>query len=368
MDTLRRSLAGHNLLLPDDLQQSNLAGGAADPLLARADVAFGQPEPRQVIELSNLRWVHLTTAGYTRYDSPTVRDALSRRGAVLTTSSWVYEEPCAEHALAMMLSLARQLPPMLLEQQSDRAWRQAKHRARSRLLAGQTAVLFGYGTIARRLSELLGPLGMELVGVRRVPKGDEPIRVVPTGESDDLLGQADHVVNVLPAAAGTDLYFDARRFGLMKPGAAFYNIGRGTTVDQTALLPALQSGRLSAAYLDVTDPEPLPPGHPLWSAPNCYITPHTAGGHSEEFERLALHFLNNLKRFEAGQPLADRVIHLVARGGQCFGAEPGERIAADVPAGTRPPAPSVGATARESSTTPATAAAPSPGGAASTKP
>jgi phosphoglycerate dehydrogenase-like enzyme len=308
LDTLRRSLAGHNLLLPDDLQQSNLAGGSVDPLLARADVAFGQPDPRQVIEQTNLRWVHLTTAGYTRYDTPAVRDALAARGAMLTTSSWVYEEPCAEHALAMMLSLARQLPPMLLEQHSDRAWRQAEHRARSRLLVGQSAVLFGYGTIARRLSELLGPLGMHLVGVRRIPKGNEPIRIVPTAESDALLGQADHVVNILPAAAGTERYFDARRFGLMKPGAAFYNIGRGTTVDQPALLSALQSGRLSAAYLDVTDPEPLPPGHPLWSAPNCYITPHTAGGHAEEFERLALHFVNNLRRFEGKEVLVDRVV------------------------------------------------------------
>lgn len=308
MERLRHSLAGHNLLLPPDLQQSNLAGGTPDPLLAQADIAFGQPDPRQLIELSNVRWAHLTTAGYTRYDTPAVRDALTRRGAMLTTSSWVYEEPCAEHALAMMLSLARQLPPALLEQQTDRVWRQAHHRARSRLLVGQTAVLFGYGTIARRLSELLGPLGMNLIGVRRTPKGDEPIRIVPTVASDALLGQADHVVNILPAASGTAHYFDARRFGLMKPGAAFYNIGRGTTVDQSGLLSALQSGRLSAVYLDVTDPEPLPPGHPLWSAANCYITPHTAGGHAAEFERLAMHFVNNLKRFEAGQLLADRVI------------------------------------------------------------
>ena len=115
-------------------------------------------------------------------------------------------------------------------------------------------------------------------------------------------------MNILPAAAGTEGYFDAGRLAKMKPGAIFYNIGRGTTVDQAALRSALESGRLAAAYLDVTDPEPLPPDHPLWSAPNCYITPHTAGGHRQEVERLAAHFLNNLKRFEAGEPLADRVI------------------------------------------------------------
>jgi phosphoglycerate dehydrogenase-like enzyme len=94
----------------------------------------------------------------------------------------------------------------------------------------------------------------------------------------------------------------------MKPGAVFYNIGRGTTVDQVALIAALKAGPLSAAYLDVTDPEPLPPNHPLWTAPNCWITPHTAGGHDDEFGRLAGHFLQNLGRFGRGETLADRVI------------------------------------------------------------
>ena len=94
----------------------------------------------------------------------------------------------------------------------------------------------------------------------------------------------------------------------MKRGAVFYNIGRGTTVDQDALGEALRSGQLRAAYLDVTDPEPLPPEHPLWTTPNCVITPHTAGGHADEWVRLVKHFLVNLRRHEAGQPLLDRVI------------------------------------------------------------
>ena len=94
----------------------------------------------------------------------------------------------------------------------------------------------------------------------------------------------------------------------MKPGAAFYNVGRGTTVDQDALLAALQSGHLAAAWLDVTDPEPLPPAHPLWTTPNCYITPHSAGGHRTEPARLLQHFLGNLRLFERGETLNDRVI------------------------------------------------------------
>jgi phosphoglycerate dehydrogenase-like enzyme len=95
---------------------------------------------------------------------------------------------------------------------------------------------------------------------------------------------------------------------LMKTGAVFYNIGRGTTVNQSSLDSALRSGRLAAAYLDVTDPEPLPPDHLLWAAPNCFITPHIGGGHGDESLTLVSHFLENLKRFEAGEAMLDRIV------------------------------------------------------------
>jgi phosphoglycerate dehydrogenase-like enzyme len=94
----------------------------------------------------------------------------------------------------------------------------------------------------------------------------------------------------------------------MKPTAIFYNLGRGDTVDQAALIAALSTNRLRAAYLDVTNPEPPPPDSPLWHLPNCHITPHTAGGHADEFQRLAAHFLANLRRYDEGQKLLDQVI------------------------------------------------------------
>ena len=121
------------------------------------------------------------------------------------------------------------------------------------------------------------------------------------------LPHADHVMNIMPQNAESDRFFDARRFGLMKPGATFYNIGRGTTVDQMALLGAMVARRIAAAYLDVTDPEPLPADHPLWTTPNCFITPHTAGGSADEFSRLGRHFIDNVKRFNRGEQLEDRV-------------------------------------------------------------
>lgn len=306
--SLEAALAGHVLLRPASLQSLNLVAAPPDPQFFEADVAFGQPDPGQILASNRIKWVHLTSAGYTRYDREDLRTTMRERGVALTTSSHVYDEPCAQHVLAMMMSLARQLPYAQDDQRGERAWPAAPLRAKSNLLLGQRVLIYGYGTIARRLTELLGPLKMDLVGVRRKPKGDEPIRVIPDSEADAMLPTADHVVNILPANPSTDGYFTAERFGRMKPGVVYYNIGRGTTVDQTALLAALQSKHISAAFLDVTDPEPLPADHPLWAAPNCFITPHTAGGHATEFERLADHFLHNLERFQSHQELLDRVI------------------------------------------------------------
>jgi phosphoglycerate dehydrogenase-like enzyme len=307
-DLLVEGVAPHRLVMVDEV---GLGGrGQADPRLLEADVALGQPDVGQVIASARLRWVHLTTAGYTPYDRDDVRAALGARGAALTKSSLVYDEPCAEQLLAYLCTEARQLPAMLSIQQTTRAWPQKEFRGRSRLLRGQSVVIVGFGSIARRLCELLAPLQLEVSAIRRTIGGDEP---VPTWLSDDpralaALGRADHVIDVLPGSPSTERFFDAARLAALKPGAVFYNVGRGTTVDQEAVRAALLSGRLRAAYLDVTTPEPLPPEHPLWTTPGCYITPHTAGGHEDEPQRLVRHFLENLRRFTARQPLLDRVI------------------------------------------------------------
>ena len=308
MAELRQGIGPHRLLLSPVRNTLNLAPGAADPLLAEADVALGQPDPQQIIAVDRLRWVHLTTAGYTRYDTEQVRSALSARGAALTNSSSVYAEPCAEHVLAMMLALARRLPQCWEDQATTHQWRAAEHRRNCHLLEGQTALILGLGSIGRRLAELLQPFRMRVLAIRRTVVGDEPIPAYPYSQAAELVPQADHVIDLLPANASTEDFFNADLIGAMKRTAYFYNIGRGTTVDQIALRTALEVGRIAGAYLDVTDPEPLPSDHPLWRMPNCRITPHTAGGHHDEFERLVRHFLSNLWRFERGEPLLDRIV------------------------------------------------------------
>jgi phosphoglycerate dehydrogenase-like enzyme len=307
-DILSRGIAPHRLVLASQMSTLNLVGSPPDQLLESADIAFGQPEAKQVMELPNLRWIHLTTAGYTSYDRQDVRQALLARGAALTTSSGVYDEPCAQHVLAMMMAFARGLPQSLTAQLQDRSWPAAVRRSNSFLLNGQTALLCGFGEIARKLSRLLSPFDMNLIGVRRKIRGDEPIRMISEDQIDDYLPHADHVINVLPANESTFEFFNAKRFARLKQGAYFYSIGRGNTVDQPALIEALQVSRLAAAYLDVMTPEPLPPDHVLWRMPNCFITPHTAGGDRAEMENLANHFLENFHRYQSGAPLLNRVM------------------------------------------------------------
>jgi phosphoglycerate dehydrogenase-like enzyme len=302
---LEQGLGGHRLERALEMPEYNQPLGRPDPRLPGADVVFGQPEAEQCVASARLRWVHVASAGYTTFAATDVAAALAARGVPVTTSSSVYDEPCAQHALAFMLADARQLPRSIRDGASA-AWNTVPTRAGSFLLGGHTVLLVGYGANARRLAELLAPFGVRVVGFRRRPLGDEPIEVRPIAELEDWLARADHVVDILPAALDTEGFFDLRRFSAMKRGAVFVNIGRGATVDQDALLVALR-GHLRAAYLDVTSPEPLPAGHPLWSQPNCTITPHVAGGHADEHDRLVALFLDNLQRFLHGQSLLGRV-------------------------------------------------------------
>jgi phosphoglycerate dehydrogenase-like enzyme len=307
MRRLREGVGDHRLLLSTVRESSVLAGGTPDPEMAEADIAFGQPSVGDCLRYPRLRWVQLTTAGYARYDTDEFRENFRARGARLTKSSVVYAEPVAQHVMAMILALARNLLPSYRDQLTDHAWHFLEHRRTSRLLCGQTVLLLGYGTIGRRLAELLAPFRCEIYAVRRQTRSERGVRIVPEEDLTRVLALADHVVNLLPESETTRNWVNARRLACFRPGSRFYNVGRGTTVDQNALLAALQAGIPAAAYLDVTEPEPLPPDHPLWTAPNCFITPHTAGGRHDQNDALVDHFLANLAAFTEGRPLVDAV-------------------------------------------------------------
>jgi phosphoglycerate dehydrogenase-like enzyme len=308
MKLLREGTAPHRLLFPAQMLDSVLVSAATDPIFAEADIAFGQPDAASVMKSDRLRWLHLTTAGYTRYDTPEFRAHAARRGLLVSNSSRVYAEACAQHVLAFMLAESRHLPEALPAHCPNNSPEWGRLRNTSFHLQGQSAVILGYGVIAARLIEMLAPFRMAITAYRRQPRGDEGVPTVALEGLPAPLASADHVISILPENAESRKFISAERLAKMKPGAIFYNIGRGTTVDQEALAASLQSGHLGAAWLDVTDPEPLPEDHILRRTPRCYITPHTAGGHGNESHTIVSIFLQNLRLFLDGSPLIDRIM------------------------------------------------------------
>ena len=299
---------GHLLLVSPKASPMVLAAGGADPLLAEAEVAFGQPDVAQSMACPRLKFIELSSAGYTRYDRDDFRAAMKRAGVPVTNASGVFADPCAQHVLAQMLALERNLPAQLRNQDGPREWRYLGDRFSNGTLTQRHVLLLGYGAIGKRMAELLKPFGSTVTAYRRTPRGDEGIPMVGEAGLAAGLAAADHVVNILPDSPATTGWMSSTRFASMKPGARFYNIGRGTTVDQPALMAALASGHVGAAYLDVMDPEPLPPAHPLWAAKNCFITCHIGGGTREQDENLSHHFLANLAAFAKGGKLVDRIM------------------------------------------------------------
>lgn len=306
--TTELAKAGCRLIQSAVSSRSVLTQAQSDPALAEADIAYGQPSPDDVLRSPRLKWVAVSSAGYTRYDREDFRTSMKQRGTVVTNASSVFANPCAEHLLAQMLALSRNLPAQLRNQDGSREWRYQEDRFTSASLTGQTVLMLGFGAIGRRCAELLAPFRGRVIAYRRNPRGDEGVEIVGDAGLPAALAAADHVLNVLPDSPATRGFMNAARFQQMKRGARFYNVGRGTTVDQPALIDALETGRLGGAYLDVMEPEPLPPADPLWSAPNCFITCHIAGGTVDQDERLVRFFLENLRRFRAGESLLDRII------------------------------------------------------------
>jgi phosphoglycerate dehydrogenase-like enzyme len=305
---LREGTRAHTLVLSERLNSSVLTAGRRDPTIVGAEIAFGQPDAEDCLANLGLRWIEVSSAGFTRYDTESFRQSLRARGTAFTNASAVYADACAEHVLGMMLALGRQLLASYATQVGDRSWPYGERRDKSYLIRGQTVVMLGFGSIGRRLAELLEPFGLRLYALRRQLRSESGVHVVSEENLTKVLGEADHVVNILPENETTRNYVNARRIACFKAGARFYNVGRGPTVDQDALVEGLKSGRIGAAYLDVMVPEPLPPQHQLWITPNCFITPHTAGGRNNANVELVRHFLANLAAFEQGGAMTDRIL------------------------------------------------------------
>jgi phosphoglycerate dehydrogenase-like enzyme len=222
MALLRHGTEGHVLVAAQKPAASVLGKSEAGPEIENVEVAFGQPDVADILRATKLKWLHLTSAGYTRYDTTDFRAAMKQRGIMVTNSSSVYAEACVEHVMAFLLAQARLLQRNLSSRCANGGDEWNALREASRLLIGQRVLIAGYGAIAERLVEVLAPFRMDVVAMRRNPRGDEPIRVVRLEDFDAELATADHVINILPDNSQSRGYFDAKRIAQMNKNAVFF--------------------------------------------------------------------------------------------------------------------------------------------------
>ncbi|KAB1657920.1 D-2-hydroxyacid dehydrogenase [Pseudoclavibacter chungangensis] len=283
---------------------------AFDELVDSADALFGIPDvdpaalTRTVRANPRLRWVHATAAGgggQVKAASLT-NEELER--VAFTTSAGVHGETLAEFALFGVLAGAKDLP-RLQAQQSRREW---SDRWEMRQLDEMTVLVVGLGGIGAAAARKFHALGATVLGTTRSGEPVEGVdRLVPIEELDAAAAEADAVVVTLPGTTATEGLLGESFFANVKPGAIVSNVGRGTVIDEDALLAALRDGRVSFAALDVFAVEPLPADSPLWSEPNVLVSPHTAALNSAEEIRIARLFAENARHLLDGEPLKNRV-------------------------------------------------------------
>jgi len=306
---LETELTGHRLTYAKHAAESVLSAAPPDEMILKADVVFGQPDPAYMLKSASLKFAHISTSGITRYDTVDFKEKARRKGLLVCNSAHVYNDACAEHVFSFLLAQSRLLPEALSTRDTGGAGNWVAFRNRCVSLKGQRMVIVGYGAIAERLVQLAAPFQMKITAYRRVVRGNESIPVITTEQDLSVaLRQADHVVNILPQHPETKEFFEQNRFRQFKEGSVFYNIGRGSTVNQKDLLHALDEHKPAAAWLDVTEPEPLPENHPLWLDSRVRITPHVAGGHHGESIHLVQHFLRNFRAFLSKEKLADSIL------------------------------------------------------------
>jgi phosphoglycerate dehydrogenase-like enzyme len=270
---------------------------------ADAQVLIGFCDEEILSAAPGLIWVQVFYAG--------VEDCVGNPGfqagkRILTNGQRIGSPALAEHAIALMMALARGLDVFHFSQM-DGAWQREADLGSGEFLEleGRTVLIVGLGGIGTQTAKRAHGLGMRVIATRGSSR-EGPAYVDYVGlasEVNQLATQADVVINTAPLTEQTRGMFNAKFFAAMKPTAYFVSVGRGASTVTADLIVALETGQIAGAALDVTDPEPLPEGHPLWSMPRVIITPHTAGRSDRSRERLFLLVQENLRRFVAGEPL-----------------------------------------------------------------
>jgi phosphoglycerate dehydrogenase-like enzyme len=251
---------------------------------------------RSVLRSSPVRWVQLPFAGIESFlDAGVVDD---RR--TWTCTKGAYGHAAAEHTLALLLAAARRIH----SHARSRSWTPRRARSPERRLNDTTVLVVGTGGIGGALARMLAPLGPRLLAVNHSGRPlQEAERTEPVERLPDVVGEADFVVLAAPLTPATRGLFDRAMFRRMRTDGWLVNVARGPLVNTDDLVAALRSGEIGGAALDVTDPEPLPAGHPLWSIDDVLITPHVANTWAMALPELAGVVRRNVARFAAGEAL-----------------------------------------------------------------
>jgi len=279
---LEAALAGDELRYHPDME-------IAPQVFADSEVAFGNPPAAWLPTAGALRWIQLESVGFGEYGGLDWGN-LGKRLKISNLAGF-FAEPVAESILAGVLSHYRGIGTLSLLRE-QREWVGEALRPSLKLLKDANVVLFGAGAINSRVGELLQPFGSRIA---RFGRGFDHSTL------ESSLREADIVICTVPHTPETKGLFDRRLIGLLKQGSLFVNFGRGSLIDEEALSDALDSGAIGGAVIDVTQDEPLPPGHRFWTCRNLLLTQHTGGGTGDEIDGKIDFFLANLERYRRGE-------------------------------------------------------------------
>jgi len=267
------------------------------PEISNYEIIYGDIGPAAAQKAASLRWLCSPNAGIEKY----LPDTAMPQGSILSNSSGSYGPAIAEHIVMVLLMLMRRMPEYQ-SAMSDHSWPEFSP---IRSISGSNIVILGTGDLGANAARRLKALGAYVTGVCRSGKSDEPAfdRVVKVSELDELLPDTDALIMALPSTPDTIGILSRERIAKLGKQAFVINVGRGSAIDQEALVEALQSRSIAGAALDVMMPEPLPADHPLWNCPNTIITPHVSGNTALDYTcRINVDmFLEDLQRYAEGK-------------------------------------------------------------------
>jgi phosphoglycerate dehydrogenase-like enzyme len=281
---------------------------ALPPVLPDTDIFIGYSlRAEQLKDAKKLKWIHSTAAGVAQLMYPELRES----GILVTNPRGVFSVPMAEHTMGLMIAMARNFPDSVRFQDKS-AWGQQALWDMPRQLTelnGKILLIVGFGSIGEELAKRAKAFDMRVWGVTRSGKGNMSLteKIAPASELHSVLPEADYVVIAAPETSETKRLIGAAEISKMKPGARLINVGRGSLLDEIALIAALERGHMSGAALDVTGIEPLPADSPLWKAPNLFITPHTSAVSDRLWQRETELLVDLLERWFGGREMKNIV-------------------------------------------------------------